>query len=77
MFIFILLFIAFSLFIFITNNIYVLVGFTISNILLHFIFKISPKKALKNLFKIFFLIIIIFLFNLIFDNFNIIWYNIS
>lgn len=68
MFIFILLFIAFSLFIFITNNIYVLVGFTISNILLHFIFKISPKKALKNLFKIFFLIIIIFLFNLIFDN---------
>ncbi len=68
MFIFILLFIAFSLFIFITNNIYVLVGFTISNILLHFIFKISPKKALKNLFKIFFLIIILFLFNLIFDN---------
>mgnify|MGYP004681884173 FL=1 len=68
MFIFILLFIVFSLFIFITNNIYVLVGFTISNILLHFIFKISPKKALKNLFKIFFLIIIIFLFNLIFDN---------
>lgn len=68
MFIFILLFIAFSLFIFITNNIYVLVGFTISNILLQFIFKISPKKALKNLFKIFFLIIIIFLFNLIFDN---------
>lgn len=68
MFIFILLFIAFSLFIFITNNIYVLVGFTISNILLHFIFNISPKKALKNLFKIFFLIIIIFLFNLIFDN---------
>ena len=68
MFIYILLFIAFSLFIFITNNIYVLVGFTISNILLHFIFKISPKKALKNLFKIFFLIIIIFLFNLIFDN---------
>lgn len=68
MFIYILLFIAFSLFIFITYNIYVLVGFTISNILLHFIFKISPKKALKNLFKIFFLIIIIFLFNLIFDN---------
>ncbi|MCI7002826.1 MAG: energy-coupling factor transporter transmembrane protein EcfT [Clostridia bacterium] len=68
MFLFILLFITFSLFIFITNNIYVLVGFTISNILLHFIFKISPKKALKNLFKIFFLIIIIFLFNLIFDN---------
>lgn len=68
MFIFIILFIAFSIFIFLTNNIFVLIGFTISNIILHFVFKISLKKALINLFKIFFLLLIIFLFNLIFDN---------
>ena len=52
MFLIILIFIAFSIATFLINNVWVLLGLTISNILLHFIFKISPVKALKNLLKI-------------------------
>lgn len=69
MFILILLFIAFSIVTFLINNVWVLLGLTISNILLHFIFHISPKKALINLSKILVFVVIVFLFNLIFDNY--------
>lgn len=68
MFIIILLFIIFSIIVFFVNNLWILIGVTISNILLHIFFKISLKKSLKNIFKILFLVLFIFLFNLIFDN---------
>ncbi|MCI5714183.1 MAG: energy-coupling factor transporter transmembrane protein EcfT [Firmicutes bacterium] len=68
MFLIILIFIAFSIATFLINNVWVLLGLTTSNILLHFIFKISPVKALKNLLKILMFVLIIFLFNLIFDS---------
>lgn len=68
MFLIILIFIAFSIATFLINNVWVLLGLTISNILLHFIFKICPVKALKNLLKILLFVLIVFLFNLIFDS---------
>lgn len=68
MFITIIIFILFSIFVFFTNNIYILAGFTLTNILFSFIFKISFKKTLINLYKILFFAVIVFLFNLIFDN---------
>lgn len=70
MFLFILFFIAYSVAVFVVPStwIYVLVGFTALNILLLIVLKISPIKLLKNLFRIFWFALIVFLFNLIFDS---------
>lgn len=64
----ILFFIAYSLTIFLVSNIYALVGFTAFNLLLLIIFRINALKTLKNLYKIAFFAIFVFLFNLIFDS---------
>ena len=64
----ILIFILFSLYTFLTNIIWVLLGFTISNLLLIIIYKIKPIQILKNFYRSLILIGIIFAFNLIFDN---------
>lgn len=64
----ILFFIAYSLAIFLINNVYVLLGALIFNILLIIIFRIKLLAVLKNLLKISIFILIVFAFNLIFDS---------
>lgn len=64
----ILFFIGYSLTIFLVNNIYVLLGAFIFNVLLIIIFRIKLLNIIKNLFAISFFILIVFVFNLIFDS---------
>lgn len=68
MWLLILTFITFSLLVFIINNAWLLLAFTILNVLLMIIFKIKIKKIFSNLVKNLVFILIVFLFNLIFDN---------
>lgn len=67
MFLLIIFFIAYSLATFLINNVWVLLGFTIFNLLLLIIFRISPLKTLKNLWRIFWFTAFVFVFNIIFD----------
>lgn len=67
MVIFILFFIAYSLAAFLINNVWVLLGFTVFNLVLLFAFRINFKKLLKNLWRIFWFSLIVFVFNIIFD----------
>jgi len=67
MFLLIIFFIAYSLATFLINNVWILLGFTIFNLLLLIIFKVSPIKTLKNLWRIFWFTVFIFAFNIIFD----------
>ena len=64
---FIIFFIAYSLVVFLVGNIWALLGFTLFNILLLFIFKIKFVRLLKNLWRTFWFALIVFAFNLIFD----------
>ena len=66
--IFILFFMAFSICAFIFSNIWVLVGFSVFDLLIILIFKIKPKKLFKFILNISIFTIFVFLFNLIFDN---------
>ena len=68
MVIFILFFIAYSLAAFIINNIWVLLGFTLFNVVLLISFRIKFIKILKNLWRIFWFSAIVFAFNVIFDS---------
>ncbi len=68
MIVFLLFFIAYSLCVFLISNVYALIGFSVFNLLLLIIFKINVLKTLKNLYKILFFAIFVFLFNLIFDS---------
>lgn len=63
----ILFFIAYSLAVFLINNLFVLIGFTIFNIILMLIFKINFKKIVKNILNILIFTVFVFLFNLIFS----------
>ena len=63
----ILFFIAYSLAVFLINNLFVLISFTIFNIILMLIFKIKFKKIVKNILNILIFTIFVFLFNLIFS----------
>ncbi len=68
MIVFLLFFIAYSLCVFLISNIYALVGFSAFNLLLLVVFRINVLKTLKNLYKILFFAVFVFLFNLIFDD---------
>ncbi len=68
MIVFLLFFIAYSLCVFLISNIYALIGFSAFNLLLLVIFRINVLKTLKNLYKILFFAVFVFLFNLIFDD---------
>ncbi len=68
MFVFILFFIAYSLTAFLVQNLWVLLGFTMFNILLMICFKISILKILKSFNRAFWFALFVFLFNLIFDS---------
>lgn len=64
---FIIFFIIYSILVFVMNNVWVLLGFTLFNVALHFVFKIKFKRVLKNLWRVFWFTAIVFAFNLIFD----------
>lgn len=56
--------------IFFIKNIYILIGILTLNILLMLIFKIPLKKAIYNIYKYSFVIIITFIFNILFGYFK-------
>ncbi len=64
----ILFLIGYSIAVFLIKNLWVLLGFTIFNLLLLIITRISPRKLAKNTLAILPFLIIVFLFNLIFDS---------
>ena len=68
MILFLLLFIAYSFCVFLMSNIYVLIAFSVFNLIMLFVFRINALKTLKNLYKISFFALFVFLFNLIFDS---------
>lgn len=63
----ILFLIGYSIAVFLIKNLWVLLGFTIFNLLLLILLRISLRKLLKSTFAILPFLIIVFLFNLIFD----------
>lgn len=63
----ILFLICYSLAVFLVQNIWFLVACTVFNLLLLIITRVSPKKLLRNTIGILPFLIIVFLFNLIFD----------
>lgn len=66
--IFIIFLIAYSLCVFLIPNFWFLIACTVFNFLLILIFGISPKKLLRNVLDILPFLIIVFVFNLIFDS---------
>ncbi len=68
MFAAILGFVAYSLIVFLTDNLWVLVGFTAFNAVLIIVFKIGFNRFVKNLISSIWFVAIVFLFNLIFDS---------
>ena len=68
MVLFILFFIIYSLLAFLFSNVWVLLGFTLFNVTLLFAFRIPFKALIKNLWRIFWFALFVFLFNLIFDD---------
>lgn len=67
MVLFILLFIAYSVIVFLIDNIIALSCFTAVNIVLCFVFKTGFVRTLKNLYGIFWFALFVFLVNIIFD----------
>lgn len=65
----ILLFIAFSLYMFLTHSLWVLLAFTISNFILVVVFKLKFNKMLRCFLKSLVFVGMVFAFNLIFDTF--------
>lgn len=65
----ILLFVAFSLYMFLTGSLWVLLAFTISNFVLVAVFKLNFYKMFKYFLKSLIFVGMVFAFNLIFDSF--------
>lgn len=68
MIVFILFFIAYSTCVFCFTNLWFLLVCSLFNILLMCIFRIKPKKVIKNLSKITVFTLFVFCFNIIFDS---------
>lgn len=64
----ILFFIAYSLAVFLLDNLFVLLAALIFNLTLIMMFRIKLLSVLKNLWAIFVFVLIVFVFNLIFDS---------